>query len=181
MLQVLVEQRERAPGAEATVKYGKLSLIDLAGSSGQRDICRGQRLLEGANINRSLLALGNCINALGQKASKGAFVPYATRSHAPAQGLAGRQLPHGHGGMHCARRRPLRRRSPQVREPGEKHQDDGDAQCTGGEFYISEYVALISNLRGEISQLKNRLNDAAAGGGRARGAGVVGSGGGGGC
>jgi kinesin family protein 18/19 len=33
-------------------------------------------LLEGANINRSLLALGNCINALGEKGNKGAYVPY---------------------------------------------------------------------------------------------------------
>lgn len=28
---------------------------------------RGQRLKEGAHINRSLLALGNCINALSDK------------------------------------------------------------------------------------------------------------------
>jgi len=34
------------------------------------------RLQEGANINRSLLALGNCINILGDTTKKGAFVPY---------------------------------------------------------------------------------------------------------
>ena len=33
-------------------------------------------LFSGANINRSLLALGNCINALGEKGNKGNFVPY---------------------------------------------------------------------------------------------------------
>ena len=32
--------------------------------------------MAGANINRSLLALGNCINALGEKGNKGNFVPY---------------------------------------------------------------------------------------------------------
>lgn len=32
--------------------------------------------MEGANINRSLLALGNCINALGERGNKGQFVPY---------------------------------------------------------------------------------------------------------
>ena len=32
--------------------------------------------MEGANINRSLLALANCINALGDKKKKGAYVPY---------------------------------------------------------------------------------------------------------
>lgn len=32
--------------------------------------------MEGAKINRSLLALANCINALGDKNKKGFFVPY---------------------------------------------------------------------------------------------------------
>lgn len=47
---------------------GKMSLIDLAGS--ERAIVtsnRGARFREGANINKSLLALGNCINALADK------------------------------------------------------------------------------------------------------------------
>ena len=43
----------------------KLSLIDLAGSERATVTTnRGARLREGANINKSLLALGNCINAL---------------------------------------------------------------------------------------------------------------------
>jgi kinesin family protein 18/19 len=33
-------------------------------------------LLEGANINRSLLALGNCINILSDKNRKGNHVPF---------------------------------------------------------------------------------------------------------
>lgn len=32
--------------------------------------------MEGARINTSLLALANCINALGDKTKKGSFVPY---------------------------------------------------------------------------------------------------------
>lgn len=56
---------------------GKLSLIDLAGSErGTVTENRGIRLREGAKINRSLLALANCINALGDKSKKGFFVPY---------------------------------------------------------------------------------------------------------
>lgn len=46
-------------------QVGKLSLIDLAGS--ERALATDQRTLrslEGANINRSLLALSSCINAL---------------------------------------------------------------------------------------------------------------------
>ena len=47
------------------VSMAKLSLIDLAGSEGATVTANcGERLREGANINRSLLSLGNCINAL---------------------------------------------------------------------------------------------------------------------
>ncbi|CAD7923220.1 unnamed protein product [Amoebophrya sp. A25] len=55
---------------------GKLSLIDLAGSErASKALSDGQRLIEASNINRSLLALGNCINALVEKQRR-AFVPY---------------------------------------------------------------------------------------------------------
>jgi kinesin family protein 18/19 len=37
---------------------------------------RGQRLVEGRNINRSLLSLANCINALADRTRKSAHVPY---------------------------------------------------------------------------------------------------------
>ena len=56
---------------------GKLSLVDLAGSErGTVTENRGLRLMEGAKINTSLLALANCINALGDKNKKGSFVPF---------------------------------------------------------------------------------------------------------
>merc|ERR1719353_1946827 len=81
VLQITVEQKDPV---SQEVMLGKLSMIDLAGSerASQTDN-RGARLLEGANINRSLLALGNCINALAeQHANTGSsgtcrtFVPY---------------------------------------------------------------------------------------------------------
>ena len=37
---------------------------------------KGMRMKEGANINRSLLALGNCINILSDFRKKGAYVPF---------------------------------------------------------------------------------------------------------
>lgn len=47
------------------VRYVKLSMIDLAGSErASATGCKGARFKEGANINKSLLALGNCINNL---------------------------------------------------------------------------------------------------------------------
>ena len=55
---------------------GKLSLIDLAGSErGTVTENRGIRLMEGAKINRFLMALANCINALGDRNKRGFFVP----------------------------------------------------------------------------------------------------------
>ena len=79
MLQVLVEHRDRDAGTEAEVRHGKLSLIDLAGSErAATTMNRGLRMIEGANINRSLLALGNCINMLAENAARGAknHVPF---------------------------------------------------------------------------------------------------------
>ena len=50
----------KAAGLSADVKVAKISLIDLAGSErGSATSSRGQaRFREGANINKSLLALG---------------------------------------------------------------------------------------------------------------------------
>jgi len=33
-------------------------------------------ILEGSNINRSLLALGNCINSLAERKKSNSFIPY---------------------------------------------------------------------------------------------------------
>lgn len=56
--------------------HSKLFLIDLAGSERASNTNnRGQRLKEGAAINRSLLALGNVINSLSSN-TKGKYVNY---------------------------------------------------------------------------------------------------------
>ena len=77
MLQVTVEQCERSVNTVQEVNIGKLSMIDLAGSErASQTNNKGIRMIEGANINRSLLALGNCITALADQANggKGTFV-----------------------------------------------------------------------------------------------------------
>ena len=57
----------RARALEETISLGKLYMIDLAGSErATHTKNRGTRLVEGAHINRSLLALGNCIKALSE-------------------------------------------------------------------------------------------------------------------
>lgn len=76
VLRVTVTQKAKAGGLTDTSSSACLSVIDLAGSE-RASVTKnkGDRLLEGANINRSLLALGNCINALCDPRKRG-HVPY---------------------------------------------------------------------------------------------------------
>ncbi|TPX58038.1 hypothetical protein SpCBS45565_g08088 [Spizellomyces sp. 'palustris'] len=78
VLQVLVGCRMRNRKGKIVERFGKLSLIDLAGSERAAETKnRGMRMIEGANINRSLLALGNCITALSDTTKKkGKYVNY---------------------------------------------------------------------------------------------------------
>lgn len=77
VFQINVSKVSKTKSTNVETLIGKLSLIDLAGSErGTVTENRGLRLMEGAKINRSLLALANCINALGDKNKKGFFVPY---------------------------------------------------------------------------------------------------------
>ena len=80
ILQIKVSFKERNNENENNeVRFGKLNLIDLAGSErASTTKNRGLRLIEGANINKSLLTLGNCINALVEKNKKGSkiYIPY---------------------------------------------------------------------------------------------------------
>ncbi|CRK99415.1 CLUMA_CG012568, isoform A [Clunio marinus] len=62
IFQVHIRMTDNKTSVRRTVK---LSMIDLAGSErAQSTKCKGLRFKEGANINKSLLALGNCINKL---------------------------------------------------------------------------------------------------------------------
>ena len=68
VFQVHIHQKPRTAGLSTEVRTAKMSLIDLAGSERATvTSSKGTRMREGANINRSLLALGNCINALANK------------------------------------------------------------------------------------------------------------------
>ncbi|KAK4490692.1 hypothetical protein RD792_001388 [Penstemon davidsonii] len=77
VLEISVKRKQRKKYSNQVIK-GKLALVDLAGSERASETnSGGQKLRDGANINRSLLALANCINALGKQQKKGlAYVPY---------------------------------------------------------------------------------------------------------
>ncbi|XP_040122735.1 kinesin-like protein KIF19 [Oryx dammah] len=68
VLQVLVRRRGRGAHPAEEVRVGRLFMVDLAGSErASQTQNQGKRMKEGAHINRSLLALGNCVNALSEK------------------------------------------------------------------------------------------------------------------
>lgn len=76
VLQINVSQKDRNADVNEPHTMATLSIIDLAGSErASATKNRGERLIEGANINKSLLALGSCINALCDT-RKGNHVPY---------------------------------------------------------------------------------------------------------
>ncbi|RKF63023.1 Kinesin-like protein 6 [Erysiphe neolycopersici] len=76
VLQINVAQKDRNADVSEPHTMATLSIIDLAGSErASATKNRGDRLLEGANINKSLLALGSCINALCDPRKKN-HVPY---------------------------------------------------------------------------------------------------------
>eukprot|EP01038_Epipyxis_sp_PR26KG_P010531 gene10531-14148_t len=65
VLQLIIKNTRRNESGKEYYTETKLSLIDLAGSErASATNNRGIRLHEGANINKSLLALANCINTL---------------------------------------------------------------------------------------------------------------------
>ncbi|PIA14448.1 kinesin-domain-containing protein, partial [Coemansia reversa NRRL 1564] len=75
IFRIVIESREKA--FTGAVKVSCLNLVDLAGSErvGQTG-AEGQRLKEGAHINKSLLALGTVIGRLSEDGGDRGHVPY---------------------------------------------------------------------------------------------------------
>ncbi|KAF9651055.1 kinesin-domain-containing protein [Thelephora ganbajun] len=77
VLQVHVTRSPRTANVTEERTVATLSIIDLAGSERAAATTNmGQRMVEGANINKSLLALGNCINSLCESGGAVRHVPY---------------------------------------------------------------------------------------------------------
>ncbi|XP_068380684.1 kinesin-like protein KIF19 [Eschrichtius robustus] len=92
VLQVTVHQRSHGTDMTEEVHIGRLSMVDLAGLElAPQTQNRGKRMKEGAPINRSLLALGNCINALSEKGdSQAQYVNFwDANSRVPQDALGG--------------------------------------------------------------------------------------------
>ncbi|XP_067875806.1 kinesin-like protein KIF18A isoform X2 [Heterodontus francisci] len=77
VFQVYVKQQDRIASICKNLRIAKMCLIDLAGSErASATKAQGARFREGANINRSLLALGNVINSLADSKAKRSHIPY---------------------------------------------------------------------------------------------------------
>lgn len=158
VLQITCECRDRTANTNVVVKVGKLSLIDLAGSeraSMTHNV--GARMLEGANINRSLLALGNCINALAGNSSRKGYIPYRDSKLT-------RLLKDSLGGncrtvmivtaspSHLYQEETLNTLKYANRAKNIKTTQTRNT--TDVNYHVAQYLAIIAELRNEVSELK---------------------------
>ena len=164
ILQVSVEYKDKNSGIDIEIKFSKLSLIDLAGSErASATQNRGIRLIEGANINRSLLTLGNCINALCDASMKGNKKPYIPYRDSKLTRLLKDSL----GGN--ARTVMIANISPSINTFEDTYNTLKYANrakniktfvtrnVLSAQYHISNYVNIINNLKEEVSQLKRQL------------------------
>ena len=164
ILQIMVSYKNKTTGVNYEIKYGKLNLIDLAGSErASMTKNKGMRLFEGANINKSLLTLGNCINALCEANEKGVktYIPYRDSKLT-------RLLKDSLGGN--ARTVMIANVSPFVNSFDDtyntlKYADRAKHIKTNikrnvlnAQYHITNYLNIIKNLQNKIFELENQIS-----------------------
>ncbi|XP_039991331.1 kinesin-like protein KIF19 [Xiphias gladius] len=165
VLQVAVKQQSRCRDVLQEVRFARLFMIDLAGSErAAQTQNRGQRLKEGAHINRSLLALGNCINALSDKNGH-KYVNYRdsklTRLLKDSLGGNSRTVMIAHISPASVAFEESRNtltyadRAKSIRTRVKKN-------LINVSYHIAQYTNIISDLRCEIQRLKKKIADQAS-------------------
>ncbi|XP_028161559.1 kinesin-like protein KIF19 isoform X2 [Ostrinia furnacalis] len=141
---------------EGGVQRGRLFLIDLAGS--ERAGLRARRL-EGAHINRSLLALGNCIMALSGGAR---YVNYRdsklTRLLREVLGGRCRTAMVAHVAPGAAHRETTRS-TLHYAQRASSITNRVERELIETPMHMSQYRTVITELREEISRLKSKMKD----------------------
>ncbi|CAJ1343387.1 unnamed protein product [Effrenium voratum] len=143
--------------------FAKLNLVDLAGSERQKGTgASGQTLKEGANINKSLSALGNVINALVEIANgKKVFVPFRNSklTRVLQESLGGNSL--------CTMLATLSPAACNYEETMSTLRYANRAKAIKVSATKNEEASQISRLNSEIEELKKKLAaaDQGAGGG----------------
>ncbi|CAH1956477.1 unnamed protein product [Acanthoscelides obtectus] len=142
------------------VRQGRLFMIDLAGSErANKTKNRGKRLQEGAHINRSLLALGNCINALSGGAR---YVNYrdSKLTRLLKEALSG----------NC-KTVMIAHVSPSITQKDESRNtllyadrannitNKIERNVLDVSYHVSQYQTVINELKDEISRLQNKMKE----------------------
>ncbi|XP_010652697.2 kinesin-like protein KIN-8B isoform X2 [Vitis vinifera] len=161
VLEITVKRKQRNKYRNQVIK-GKLALVDLAGSERASEThSGGQKLRDGANINRSLLALANCINALGKQQKKGlAYVPYRNSklTRILKDGLSGNSqtvmiatiAPADNQYHHTINTLKYADRAKEIRTHIQKNIGTVDT-------HVSDYQRMIDSLQIEVCRLKKEL------------------------
>ncbi|KAL6512908.1 Kinesin-like protein KIN-8B [Orobanche hederae] len=161
VLEISVSRKQQKQYPKQVIK-GKLALVDLAGSERASETnTGGQKLRDGANINRSLLALANCINALGKQQKKGlAYVPYRNSklTRILKDGLSGNSQtimvatisPADNQYHHTVNTLKYADRAKEIKTHIQKNIGTINA-------HVSDYQKIIDNLQGEVSRLRKEL------------------------
>lgn len=137
-------------------------MVDLAGSERAAETNNaGQKLRDGANINRSLLALANCINALGKKGKSGmAYVPYRNSklTRLLKDGLSGNSKTAMIATVSCSSDQYNHSINTLKYADRAKEIKTHVSKNVGSvESHVSDYQRIIDNLQTEVQQLKNQL------------------------
>ncbi|XP_073014172.1 kinesin-like protein KIN-8B, partial [Typha latifolia] len=161
VLEITVKRKQKKQYGSQIIR-GKLALVDLAGSERASETnSGGQKLRDGANINRSLLALANCINALGKHQKKGlAYVPYRNSklTRILKDGLSGNSQtvmvatisPADHQYHHTINTLKYADRAKEIKTHVQKNIGTLDT-------HVEDYQLMIENLQVEVSRLRKEL------------------------
>mmetsp|Transcript_42847 Transcript_42847/g.118436 ORF Transcript_42847/g.118436 Transcript_42847/m.118436 type:complete len:1278 (+) Transcript_42847:79-3912(+) len=149
--------------------FAKLNLVDLAGSERQKGTgATGQTLKEGANINKSLSALGNVINALVENANgKKVFVPFRNSklTRVLQESLGGNSL--------TTMLATLSPAACNYEETLSTLRYANRAKAIKVSATKNEEASQISRLNAEVEELKKKLATAGPGGGGGGGSGIM--------
>ncbi|XP_045477693.1 kinesin-like protein KIF19 isoform X2 [Harmonia axyridis] len=142
------------------VKQGRLFMIDLAGSErANKTKNRGKRLQEGGHINRSLLALGNCINALSGGAR---YVNYRdsklTRLLKDALSGNCRTVMIAHVSPSFSQRDESRNTLVYA-DRANNISTKAEINTLDVSYHVSQYQNVISELRNEIGRLQQKMKE----------------------
>ncbi|XP_054282051.1 kinesin-like protein KIF19 [Macrosteles quadrilineatus] len=143
------------------LRQGRLYMLDLAGSErASQTKNRGKRLVEGAHINRSLLALGNVINSLS--GGRG-YVNYrdSKLTRLLREALSGncRTVMVAHVSPAGLNREESRNTLTYASRASGISHNKVERNVLDVSFHVSQYRNIIQDLRSEITRLREKMSE----------------------